>query len=224
MAIIKNKAVDIKIGKKSYNFTNLIMDKLLNTYANSLIDDYKNLNKGMLQCLISFQTMNITPEQELKSSAFDIAIVNSNYSVTSSEQKIITKSVCDTENTYIYDYAKKTANNIKISDYAGNKICYLGFSYVIHPNAYVLATLDVSNYDIYIQDNEEIVVTRIDEISTDAIFISLSDKINAPVHLLPRAIDGILPAQEFWSGDQEVTIYNKAFAKLTNFRVIQFCQ
>ena len=70
---------------------------------------------------------------------------------------------------------------------------------------------------IYIQDGEEIRITRIDEISTDAIFTSLHEKIKAPVHLYPNNIPGLLPAQTFTNGDLSTTIYNNSYAKLTNF-------
>ena len=49
-----------------------------------------------------------------------------------------------------------------------------------------MAVLDVSNYNIYLQENQELSVTRKDIITTDALFYSNDKtKIPGPVHLAP---------------------------------------
>lgn len=220
MAKIKNVMVNIQIGKKEYCFKNLILNTLLENYALSLINQYDQFNysKRLSHCLIKFSDFkNINENSTIMNSEFDICILNTSTETVASKNKITNKYVCYTEDNYIYDCNKNTAKNIKISDYNGKKIHWLGFSATFYYTAKTLAVLDVSNYDIYIQDGEEIRITRIDEISTDAIFTSLHEKIKAPVHLYPNNIPGLLPAQTFTNGDLSTTIYNNSYAKLTNF-------
>lgn len=222
MAKVKNIAINIQIGTREYCFKNLILDVLLNNYAECLTYEkkYNTSIKKLSHCLISFGKFdNITPDVQLKNDIFDICILNTTLNTTALENKIINKYVCTTEDNYIYDYSKKTANNIKLNDYIGKKINFLGFSYGWVSSYPVLAILDVSNYDMYIQEGQEIRITRIDEISTDAIFTSLHESVKAPIHLYPNGVEGLLPAQILVSSDgiYSTTIYNKAYAKLTNF-------
>lgn len=222
MAKIKNLEINIKIGKKEYSFKNLILDSLLNNYAISLVDKNKyNSNfKTPGSCAIKFSAINdVNSDMKLKNNNFDICISNTSRISDTSKNNIINKYICDSEIAYIWDYSKQTAQNIKLKDYEGYKIYFLGFSYGWDPDNDTLAVLDVSNYDIYIQKGEEIQITRIDEISSDAIFTSLHEKINCPVHLLPLGIDGIIPEQKLVAQDglNYITIYNNAYARLTNF-------
>ncbi len=220
MAKVKNVSVNIQIGKKEYYFKNLILNTLLNNYANSLIDNYNAWGKSLSHCLLKFEDFeNISEDIELINNDFDICILNTSTDTFTSANKVTNKYVCYTEDNFIYDYKKKTALNVKLSDYNGKKVYWLGFSYTFAYQKSVLAILNVSNYDVYIQDGEELRITRIDEISTDAIFTSLHEKANAPVHLFPDGIQGIFPAKELWNADHTngTTIYHNAYAKLTNF-------
>lgn len=220
MAKVKNICVNIQIGKREYCFKNLILNTLLNNYATSLVDNYNVWGKSLSHCLLKFEEFeNITEETELTNGDFDICILNTSVETTASSNKVVNKYVCYTEDNYIYDYTKRTASGVKLSDYNGEKIYWLGFSYTFAYQKDVLAVLNVSNYDIYIQDSEEIRITRIDEISTDAVFTSLSDKILAPIHLYPNGIAGILPKQEIWDDRHEngITIYNNSYSKLVSY-------
>ena len=217
MAKVKNVSINVQIGKKEYCFKNLILNKLLNNYASSLIDNYNVWGKSLSHCLIKFEDLeNITEDTELTNGDFDICILNTSTETTASSNKVTNKYVCYTEDNYIYDYKKRTAMNVKLSDYNDKKVYWLGFSYTFAYQRDVLAVLDVSNYDLYIQDGEEIRITRIDEISTDAVFTSLSESATAPIHLYPNGIPGILPKQEIWDDRHEngITIYNNSYSIL----------
>lgn len=220
MAKVKNVSVNIQIGKREYCFKNLILNTLLNNFANSLIDNYNGTGKILSHCLLKFENFeNITENTTLINDDFDICILNTSSETISSSNKITNRYVCYTEDNYIYDYERHTAINVKLSDYNNRKIHWIGFSNTFAYRSKVLAMLDVSNYDLYIEEGEEIRVTRIDEISTDAIFTSLSESINAPIHLYPNGIQGILPKQEIWDSSHQygTTVDNRAYAKLTNF-------
>lgn len=215
MAKIKNLSIDIKIGNKEYKFRNLILNKLLNSYAKSLIEEY---NKGwcnMDTCCIKFSPLDINENLDLTSSDFDICIFNTSKNATINNTSVTIKNVCSTENTFVYDY-NEGAPRENLNYYAGKKIYVLGFTFTFAPGAGINAILDVSNYDITIYENEILVITRIDEISSDSIFTSLSEKVFGLVHLAPDGIDGILPPQELWNEDHTLCtiIYYNAYAKL----------
>lgn len=215
MAKIKNVSVDIKIGKREYKLKNLILDTLLNNYAKSLSTEfYNNQNKILSECCVSFSKKVISNNTILQAKDFDICILNKTFNTVCNGTRITNKYVCTTENNAIFDYKKMEQSSI--NQYVGNKIYFLGFTYWFEPSSEILAILDVSNYDIYIYENEEITITRLDEINTDAIFTSFHDNVKGPIHLLPDGIEGILPLQILWNEDntQSITIYNNAYAKL----------
>lgn len=219
MASIKNISVKLEVGKKEYYFKNLILDKLLNLYATTLIDSYKQ-HKGPSFCALKFSKLeNISSDAELYNRDFDVGLLNSVNETTASTNKITNKYVCASEDQYIIDYTKGTAENVKIDTYAGEKIYCIGFSYLFAGYAPILAVLDVSNYDIYIEEDCEIRITRIDEISTDATFTSLSEYVDAPIHLFPKGITGILPKQTLVSqdGSATITIHQNSYAKLSSY-------
>ncbi len=221
MAKIKNVEIDIKIGKRQYKLKNLILDTLLNSYAKKLVDEYDQMRTVIGSCMLKFSPLgHVSSNSLITCDEFNICISTINISSINSSNKIIKKYVFNSEDEYIYDYSKQYSQNIKISDYVGNKIYALGFSFAGSDSTLnVDAVLDVSNYDLYIYEGEEILITRIDEISTDAIFTSLHEKVKFPVHLLGKGISGILPSQQLWDVNHESSyiIYNNAHAKLTNF-------
>lgn len=221
MAKVKNLSIDIKIGNREYKLKNLILNTLLNSYVKKLTIQYDQMRTVLASCMLKFSNLeNITGDSLIRCDTFDICITTANINSLNSANKIINKYVYNSENEYIYDYSKETSQNIKISDYIGNKIYALGFSFAgTDGTLNVDAVLDVSNYDMYIYEGEEILITRIDEISTDAIFKSLHEKVKFPVHLLGQGIEGIIPPQELWDSNHESSyiIYNNSHAKLTNF-------
>ena len=221
MAKVKNLSIDIKIGNREYKLKNLILNTLLNSYVKKLTIQYDQMRTVLASCMLKFSNLeNITGDSLIRCDTFDICITTANINSLNSANKIINKYVYNSENEYIYDYSKQTSQNIKISDYIGNKIYALGFSFAgTDGSLNVDAVLDVSNYDMYIYEGEEILITRIDEISTDAIFESLHEKVKFPVHLLGQGIEGIIPPQELWDSNHESSyiIYNNSHAKLTNF-------
>lgn len=183
MAKIKNVLVNIQIGKREYSFKNLILDNLLNFYASAIVDDFNKIFKQMNTCLISFSKLDIKSDMVITNDTFDIGLFSCIHKTIGNQNKIVNKYVYTSEDDFIYDYSKKTALNIKLANYGGKKINTIGFSYSVVGAWYTTAVLDVSNYDIYIQEGEELRITRIDEVSTDAIFTSLSDKVISPIHL-----------------------------------------
>lgn len=221
MAKIKNVNIDIKIGNREYKLRNLILNTLLNSYANKLVTQYDQMRTILGSCMLKFSNLGkVTSDSLIRCDTFDIEISTINISSFNSTNKIVNKYIYNSEDGYIYDYSKGTSQNIRISDYRNQKIYALGFSFSgSDATLNVDAVLDVSNYDMYIYDDEEILITRIDEISTDAIFTSLHEKVKFPVHLSGQGIKGIIPEQQIWDSNHvnSYIIYNNSYAKLTNF-------
>lgn len=197
---IKNDLISIKMGKKQYDFQNLILDEYLKTFVTEQlspdnISKIKNM-KALKYLLIKFDTPlnNINEKSILKNEDFDICFVwgsTYSYKQENSESRIIVQYKYETSIFWnVWDYKKMTANNIYLSDYYGKKITALGFNTywtasTLQENP-VKAVLDVSNYNIYLQENQEFAVTRKDIITTDSLFYSNDrNKVKAPIHLMP---------------------------------------
>ncbi len=196
---IRNDLVSIKIGKKQYDFNNLILNEYLNRFAKSQLDKegIRKVvnNKELNYCLLKFDTpLEIDENTELHNQDFDISISSTNVIQEISEQEVNIKYMYN-DSLGIWDYSKNTAENVKMSDYYNRKIVAIGFnshfqsdentSYKIP----ICAVLDVSNYNIYLQENQNFTVTRKDIISSDAQFWSESNKVKGPIHLAPSGIN-----------------------------------
>lgn len=193
---IRNDLVSIKIGKKQYDFNNLILNEYLNRFAKSQLD--KNSirlitnDKELSYCLLKFDTpLEINENTELYNQDFDICILSDNTNIVQeiSEQEITIKYTYNS-NLSLWDYKKNTADNIKISDYNNKKITAIGFNSYFAPSTdlKVCAVLDVSNYNIYLQENQDLTITRKDIISSDTVFWTENKKVKGPVHLAPSGI------------------------------------
>lgn len=193
MIKISNEEISIKIGKKEHNFKNLILNELLNIYANSnnSADEpntkasmMKERKKELRNLFIKFDTP-ITGYDEttkIKWTDFDILVYPEKIEEVVSSNSITKKYVW---NEYVYEAIDAVEELVfvshKWSDYIGKKICTLGFGYAENENSYISAILDVTNYDVYVESEEEIYITRIDKISTKALFTS--DFVKGPIHL-----------------------------------------
>lgn len=197
---IRNDLVSIKIGKKQYDFNNLILNEYLNRFAKSQLDkDNMRLianDKELSYCLLKFDTpLEVNENVELDNEDFDVVLLEgaSNIIQEISENEISIKYTYKSE--WIWgDYHSTTGNlnnNKTIKDFYGKKITAIGFNsyFGLTKNmswrARTCAVLDTSNYNIYLQENQDFVVTRKDIISTDAQFWSKDKRIKGPTHLAP---------------------------------------
>ena len=201
---IRNDIVSIKIGKKQYDFNNLILNEYLKIFARSQLDSQKlnfvNNRKSLSYCLLKFdEPLVFDASTELHNQDFDICFVGgATYNQFTSENQIITEYTYDTKWS-IWDYNKATASDITINNYYGKKITAIGFNVYWtsdklltekHP---VCAILDTSNQNLYLQANQELSITRRDIITTDALFYSSNiNKVSGPVHLMPYGVQQII--------------------------------
>lgn len=213
---IRNDLISIKIGKKQYDFNNLILDTYLQRFIKGQLDkDYLTsvLNdKELRYCLFKFDTPleNLEGNISLKNKDFDICFVFSSKSnqIVNDKQISIQYDYKINNDVVIIDYNKPDNQNIKISDYYNKKITAIGFNSFFADDTNfsykvpVCAVLDTSNYNIYLQENQELAITRKDIITTDALFYSNNkDKVPGPVHLAPLGVPQIIYQPPIYSAD-----------------------
>lgn len=204
---IKNDLVSIKIGKKQYDFNNLILDEYLKKFVKAQLDKDSLssviTNRELRYCLLKFDTPleNLKGNSVLKNKDFDICFVFNSKSnqIVNDKQISIQYDYKINEDVVIIDYSKPDNQNIKISDYYNKKITAIGFNSAFRDDTNwsykvpVCAVLDTSNYNIYLQESQELAVTRKDIISTDALFYSSNkNKVPGPVHLAPLGVPQII--------------------------------
>ncbi len=204
---IHNEVVEIKIGNKKYEFKNLILNEYLKRFAEKQLDMFENRNllksTELNYCFLKFDEPieNLNQNIELIPEEFDICAV---YGAKSTIQNLSEKG-CSIKYTYefdwlMWDFNKHTANDNFISNYYGKKITAIGFG-TYWSNLLgnkICAVLDTSNYNIYIQKNQNITITRKDIITSDASFWSNNSKITGPLHLAPTGGEPLLEQKEKW--------------------------
>ena len=200
---IKNDSVTIKIGNKEKSFHNLILDSYINLFADSFL---KFKNKMLTYCYVKFDTAQTINEKSEKME-YD-TILETNYYKTNETY---------TENTIINDYVYDTAliEYPELSEFAGRQITGIGFgSYNYDKAEYVLyAFLDVSKYQIIVQEGQTITISRKDKITSDLLFSSPFSTVEYPTHLTMR---GILELEEMEYNEIFSQLYSVAFGTLYN--------
>ncbi|MBR3133399.1 MAG: hypothetical protein IKG42_04970 [Clostridia bacterium] len=198
---IKNDFINIKIGKKQYNFKNLILDEYLSRIIKRQID-VQNLTKvncdiQLKYLLIKFDTPFgiINSSMDLHNQNFDICLIHE--AICEQELSANTVSIKYTYTAdsrfLVYNYATGEYSNI--NNYNGRKITAIGFnSWNGNDEGWqnqwpVCAVLDTSNYNLYLQENEFFTVVRKDIITTDADFYTEWSIVKAPAHLCPKGIE-----------------------------------
>ena len=190
---IKNEYIKIKNGNRITTLQNYIYDNYLKPFSKTqyltALNDIRTEQpkKIMSQVYIKFDT-NLPDIKNASISDFDIYSENKKIGIEASINNIQTT----------YDYFLINANKISdysvinISDYYNRKITALGFG----NNMTLYACLDVSNYNIYVLEDEDIYISRKDIVSTEAECVDY----DYPVHLMP-------------TGDIKNAIYNSASAE-----------
>ena len=221
---IENKLVSVKVGKKQFDLRNLITNAYLNRFAQSQLD-IENYNsrsgyKALTYCLLKFdEHLELTEDIELHNQDFDVCFVGG---VSKAEQSISEKNI-NVKYTYftdsnIYDYSKNAASDIYASDYYGKKITAIGFS--VHwmndinltTKIPVFAVVDTSNYNIYLQENQKLSITRQDIITSDAEFYCDNAKVKGPLHLAPFGGEQIIKQDPFLTDEGYYLNYNYEYS------------
>lgn len=227
---VKNDFVEIKTGDKKYKLQNLILDELLKRYAKSQIEVgnlYRIYNCPRLEyLLIKFDTPigNLRPSSELHNADFDVGLIWGNSNVKSlSDNKITVQYQYELDKRdSFYLYGTGVVTGEYWNQLEGKKITALGFNSwpaddtnVI--NKYpVCAVLDTSNYNIYLEKNQEFSVTRKDIITTDALFYSNNMlKVPGPIHLCPYGIESLVDPNS--SLPSQAVLYSIGFSSYPDY-------
>lgn len=236
---IKNEMVNLKNGQKQFSFNNLILDEYLKKFVIGQLDYNKinsyNTSKELKYCLLKFDTpiKTLSNSSILYNQDFDICFVGGCiYEQNINGNQIITDYSYDTK-WVVWDYKKNTASDNYISNYYGRKITAIGFnvtwmSYNEELGKYkfpVCAVLDTSNYNIYLQENQEISITRKDIITTDAIFYSNDkNKVPGPAHLIPFGIPQIINQPNLYNENKTswVTFNNNCYGILHSIGISSY--
>lgn len=176
---IKNEEVSVKIGNKTKVFTNLIMNSYLDLFADSFLN-FKS--KNLPYCLVNFTKGNSDIDKDSIKMQYD-TILEADFASnieTLTENNIINK----------YFYQSPVADYPYLQDFQGKQIMQLGFAnWDDAKQDYVLyAYLDISKYNITIQENQPIIISRVDKISSDMNFWGNDNKLKAPYHLTGRGL------------------------------------
>lgn len=234
---IKNEYIEIKIGNKKYEFKNLI----LNTYLKKFVHSQLASTDSNIRLRRNLITLGFKFDEPIKN-------INQDSKISINESDIVTyrttlfETIQGTENEILVNYRfqlpYKQGSYIDIANYGnvddllleslekykGRKIVQVFFatywiSYSETTPIYIDAILDVSNFDIYIQENQDIYITRRDTITTDAIFYTNSkETIKYPEHLSPIKVLDIFNQGEFsyeyGDGSSTNAKANKAYSQL----------
>lgn len=228
---IKNELITIKIGKKIYEFNNLILNEYLKRFVIAQLDPSQiksNLIKRQLcYCLLKFDTpfQGLNSNTTLKNTDFDVCILfEAVPSQFINENSVIVQYFFEIdEKSTILDYKKYSTQGVHLRNYYGKKITAIGFNSIwiddtdLTWKVPVCAVLDTTNYNLYIQKDQGLSITRRDVITTDAEFYSGNKKlIPGPIHLAPFGIPQIINNPTIYNEDKTsyVTPYYNGFAFL----------
>lgn len=180
---IENKEIGIKIGNKERKFTNMILDSYLDLFASSFLEFQ---NKDLPYCLVNFTKNNTNINEQSTEMQYDTIL----------EADLLQNVEILTDNSIInkYYYRSPLAMEKDLSEFSGQQIRQLGFAnYDYNLSKYVIyAYIDVSKYNIIIQDNQPVVISRVDKITSDMNLWKSDKRIKAPVHLTMRAMNTYL--------------------------------
>lgn len=200
---ICNEYIKIKNGKKEQTFSNLILDSYIDLYADSFL---KFKKKTLTYCLLKFDTMQEITKESI-SMEYDTVLETNFFNIneTYTEKNII--------NDYVYKTPVTEMKSIK--QFEGHQLTSIGFGeYDFNKEEYVIyAFLDVSEYQIIIQEEQEFNITRRDKITSDLLFFSPFSEVKYPVHLTIR---GILETKG-WNYDEVYSqLYSVGFGTTYN--------
>lgn len=185
---IKNDYVEIKLNNKRYLLKNLVLNTYLESFVESQLPKGAYTNRNLQICLIKFDTkMTFNENSKIRPTQFDIALRD----FTAPFSKDSKNSFSETEiniyhnySTLYYDY-EKDGMLTDLSDWVGHKITTLGFATNFNNTVYVSAIVDVNDYNIFVDENSDLTITRKDTFSTNAKFIPIDQDAKFPAHLSP---------------------------------------
>ncbi len=186
---IKNEIITISNGTKRYDIHNTILDIYLFKFICRQIQS--SMSPGwwadLTYCLLKFDNIvEFDKDSWIPNSNFDLVVFQSNFTQN------VNKSLIGIQYNYSFNstanvnkYENNDAVTADLSDYYGRKITAIGFNTRKGAHEKVCAIVDVSNYNLYLQEKQIFTITRKDTITSDALFWSSSKNVLGPLHLAP---------------------------------------
>ena len=238
---IKNEAIVIRNGKKIYEFKNLILDAYLKELAEAQtsVENTSKIGyqKALKFCLLKFEDeLSFNKESNLPNETFDVCYIGDDYitQIGNTNQITVQYDAYFNKNTFVYDYSARTGGTKFLEKYYGKKITAIGWNDYWTPTLSnnnfvpVKAILDVSKYNFYLQENQEISITRKDIITTDSLFWANTSKIGYPVHLAPANIENIyeqkLDEHEYWDSEAYPLLYSVGFSNNLTYMLKEYLE
>lgn len=191
---IKN-FINLKIGKRSIDFHNLILDEYFERFVKAQLDvNTGNLAPNLRKLRTLYLKLDTPLEFDATSkldpfASFDIALpINLDEFSQNISDKTITAKYIYSAGERVYNLSARKYESIV--GYYNRKITAIGFNAlfaVLRLGGYTCSILNTSNYNISLEASQEFVLTRRDTISTDADFWSNDSRIKGPIHL---TVDG----------------------------------
>lgn len=222
---IKNESIIIKNGKKTYELRNTILDTYLERFVNRQMDtNYNTTDKltDLNYILLKFDTpLEYDTSSELGNEVFDICIIDKariKQSIENSNISIDYTWIIGGD-AFIREYATHDVGEF-LPDYYGRKITAIGFNTFWPESSFgsiyspVCAIVDVSNHNLYLQENQLFTITRRDNISSDALFWSNDkEKVPGAFHIAPNAGPQIIYQPNIYSDDRMAwsSFYDEAY-------------
>lgn len=196
-----NESVILKKGSKLYEFKNMIMDCYLEAFAEAQLSNQNltNISKmlGVPSVALKFDTpLHIEEDSEFYGEDFDVFSLSANDNQilqTISNRQITTQYKYPLEQQVLKHLNDSFTFTYLNSEFAGRKLTAIAFfpiwMCILGTGTYRIparAVLDVSSYNIYIEENAPLSITRKDIIKTDADFYSPFGNVKGFIHLLPQ--------------------------------------
>ena len=219
MMKFENKYIKIKNKRQEITVHNYIYDEYLSLFSKAQyllfdIDESDqltinrlyttNCDKNFEYCYIKFDN-ELTDVKNAGMEDFDILIKITKKSIEGNESSVTTDYEVTLQEFFYDEISQETLN---LNDFANKKIMAVGFG----NNRTVFACVDLSNYQISIEDNEPLSIFRRDIITTDGVV----DGIDLPLHLAPfsnifkgNKIEEVIEYEPVWA-----TLYSVGFGNV----------
>lgn len=188
--IIKNEYVTIATGGKKIELKNTILDEYIKRIIENQFLTQNRKDLFLKTVVLKFdEELYFNEKSSLNQSDFDILIEGKLSEINIANNNITTQYTYPEQAGAFYRiYDANTHSPIyDFNNYLNKKITAIGFG--TSSDEEILACLNTSNYNLYIQEEQILSITRKDIFSTDAVFYSPNQIVAGPIHLIEKSND-----------------------------------
>lgn len=178
--IARNKLIKMNVNNVEYTFKNFMMDEYLKMFVDYQMGresvSLQYIAKTMPYVYLKIEepiAYEVTPQSEITPNDFDVSIFRTNYLQIGNKNSVEINYQYDLEQ--VFTYRGETTDNKELIK--NKKIYALGFG----TGARILAYVDISAYNISVQDVGTFSITRQDLFTSDAVCVGA----DLPIHIAP---------------------------------------